>query len=112
MTPKVAEDSLTMTLRNEIDLIERHIRILDVVIREAPIGVIRLSKETGLPDHRIRYSLRMLEREGLVQPTQEGAVYTKEAKRIFPQLKVILLNLGDRLSTVAKQLEEERRKVK
>ncbi len=112
MTPKVAEDSLTMTLRNEIDLIERHIRILDVVIREAPIGVIRLSKETGLPDHRIRYSLRMLEREGLIKPTQEGAVYTKDAKRIFPQLKVILLDLGDRLSTVAKQIEEERRKVK
>ena len=112
MTAKVAEDTLTLTLRNEIDLIERHIRILDVVIREAPIGVIRLSKETGLPDHRIRYSLRMLEREGLIKPTQEGAVYTKEAKRIFPQLKVILLDLGERLSTVAKQLEEERRKVR
>ncbi|HID74263.1 MAG TPA: transcriptional regulator [Thermoplasmata archaeon] len=108
----VHRDELTETLRNEVELIERHITVLDMVLRKQPIGVIRLSRETGLKEHRVRYSLRMLEREGLVKPTMEGAVCTKDARRIFLQLKRTLAELGNRLIVAAHQVEEERKKVR
>ena len=48
--------------------------ILDTVIDSGPIGIVRLAEETGIPEHKVRYSLRMLENDGLVEPTPQGAV--------------------------------------
>jgi predicted transcriptional regulator len=61
-------------LSDQVDKESRDMSILDAVIDNGPIGIVRLSEETDIPEHKIRYSLRMLENDELVDPTPQGAV--------------------------------------
>lgn len=61
-------------LENQVEKEQRDVRILRAVIEGGPIGIVRLSQETDLPEHKVRYSLRMLEEDGLIEPTPDGAV--------------------------------------
>ena len=81
-------DSLNTLLRNrahvieridtEVEMLERHLRVLRVVIRNEPIGIVQLAEELSIPDHKARYSLRVLEEEGLIEPTDRGATTTDD----------------------------------
>lgn len=53
---------------------ERDLRVLETIIEHQPIGITRIAEETGIDEHKTRYSLRMLEKDGLVEPTPNGAV--------------------------------------
>jgi predicted transcriptional regulator len=99
-----AKDALTATLEGEVSLLERHVAVLEAILRNEPIGIIRLSKLTGLEDYRVRYSLRMLEREGLIKPTPEGAVTTPHLKKILPDVRKQLIELSRRISRLEKRL--------
>jgi predicted transcriptional regulator len=61
-------------LQNQVEKEERDLKILRAVIEEGPIGIVKLSERTGLPEHKVRYSLRMLENDGFIEPTPEGAI--------------------------------------
>ncbi len=64
------------SITEEFELLERHIMILKTVKDNQPIGLIRLSEMTGIPKHKVRYSLKLLEQEGIIMATTEGAVVT------------------------------------
>jgi predicted transcriptional regulator len=66
-------------LEDELRLLERHLTILRLVFENEPIGIVALSNETGYPHHKVRYSLRVLEGEDLIDPTKQGAVTTDGA---------------------------------
>lgn len=68
-------------LQKEVELVGRHLEVLGHVADAEPIGIERLADETGHPFHKVRYSLRVLEDEGLVRPTDSGAVTTDETER-------------------------------
>ena len=57
-----------------VELLERHISILRTVRDNQPVGLIRLSEMTGIPKHRVRYSLKIMEQQGIIVATPEGAV--------------------------------------
>nr|WP_193366321.1 winged helix-turn-helix transcriptional regulator [Halosimplex carlsbadense] len=61
-------------LTKQVEKEERDLRILEAVIESGPIGIVRLSEETDVPEHKVRYSLRMLEDDELVDPTPNGAI--------------------------------------
>lgn len=61
-------------LETQVEKERRDVEILREVIESGPIGIVRLADETDLPQHKVRYSLRMLEDDGFVEPTPEGAV--------------------------------------
>jgi predicted transcriptional regulator len=61
-------------LEDQVEKEKRDIEILRVVIEQGPIGIVRIAEETDLPEHKVRYSLRMLENDGLIDPTESGAV--------------------------------------
>jgi predicted transcriptional regulator len=86
----VRGSALTDRMRKDLDLIRRHVTLLEVVEERQPIGIIRLAKLAGYPQHHIRYTLRILEQEGLVRPSQKGAVTTARAKRFREKLRVLL----------------------
>jgi predicted transcriptional regulator len=73
-------------LEEEIELLERHIRILKFVIENEPIGIIKLSEASGMPQHKIRYSLRVLEQSGMICPSRRGAVTTEKASVFLREL--------------------------
>ncbi|MHB9288718.1 winged helix-turn-helix transcriptional regulator [Halobacteriales archaeon Cl-PHB] len=79
-------------LENQVDKEQRDVEILRAVLANAPMGIVKLAEETGQPEHKVRYSLRMLENDGLVEPTPEGAV---PAEDIADQVESINSGLDD-----------------
>ncbi|WP_191906188.1 MULTISPECIES: winged helix-turn-helix transcriptional regulator [unclassified Haloarcula] len=61
-------------LEDQVEKEGRDLSILEAVIENGPIGIVRLAEETGVPKHKVRYSLRMLEDDELIEPTPQGAV--------------------------------------
>lgn len=78
---------LTSRVQNELELLRRHIIVLKKVMDNEPIGIVKLSMETGIPHHLVRYSLRVLEQKGLIIPSSQGAVATKSAYETYSEFK-------------------------
>ncbi|MDR1403952.1 MAG: hypothetical protein LBJ20_00045 [Candidatus Methanoplasma sp.] len=70
----------------EADLIGRHIEMLRVTKELQPIGIIRLSEVLGIPKHKVRYSLRLLEKDGLIVATNEGAMVSDRYEEFIREL--------------------------
>jgi predicted transcriptional regulator len=81
---------LTSKIETEIELLERHVTMLKAIMEHEPIGIIRLSELLSIPQHKVRYSLRILEQEGLINPSPEGAITTDKLQPFFDELKGIL----------------------
>ena len=88
---------LTNKIESEIELLERHVKMLNAIMEHEPIGIIRLSELLDIPQHKVRYSLRILEQEGLINPSPEGAVTTEKMQTFFADLKDILQHIDELL---------------
>ena len=86
---------LTSKIESEIELLERHVTMLKAIMEHEPIGIIRLSELLNVPQHKVRYSLRILEQEGLIAPSPEGAVTTEKLQQFFLDLKAILASMDE-----------------
>jgi predicted transcriptional regulator len=64
------------SLEEEVNMLDRHLQVLNTVMANEPIGIVKLSRELGYPHHKVRYSLRILEEAGLIEPTPNGAMTT------------------------------------
>ena len=91
---------LTDGVESELELLERHIVILKVVIQNGPIGIMKISEETGIPNHRVRYSLRVLENEQLIIPSTSGAVATHEAREFITDFKSVITRLTKKINKI------------
>jgi len=85
-------------LEKEIDMLERHLTVLRMVNENEPIGIVKMSNETDYPHHKIRYSLRVLEEEGLIKPTDQGAISTEETAAFLEDLDERLDVMSERLN--------------
>jgi len=90
-------------LETQVDKERRDIEILRAVIENGPIGIVRLADETDLPQHKVRYSLRMLEDDGLVEATPEGAVPAEGLEDPLAEINEGLDRLAERLDGLADQ---------
>lgn len=73
-------------IKEDISLVSRHIAVLRAVAGHQPIGIIKLSELLDLPQHRIRYSLRVLEGSGYIKASSAGATVTPKADELFSHL--------------------------
>ncbi|PSQ18431.1 hypothetical protein BRD00_05055 [Halobacteriales archaeon QS_8_69_26] len=73
-------------LEKEVDMLERHLQVLSMVIENEPIGIVKMSNETGYPHHKVRYSLRVLEEENLIEPSSQGAITTERTEEFVGEL--------------------------
>jgi predicted transcriptional regulator len=95
--------SITDVAEKELDLLGRHLEVLKTVKGQGPIGIIRLSQVTGQPQHMIRYSLRTLEKDGLIKPSPHGAVVTDKIHETLGTLESTL----DEFSTLTKEFKKK-----
>lgn len=96
------ESGLTGKMELELELLQRHVEILKAVKDHEPIGIIRLSEITGHPQHKVRYSLRILEQEGLIEPSAQGAITTSRIAEFIPHLKAILNGMQETVAELKK----------
>jgi len=95
--------SITDVAEKELELLGRHLDVLKTVKDHGPIGIIRLSQMTGQPQHTIRYSLRTLEKDGLITPSPNGAVVTEKVHETLGTLE----NTMDDFSTMVQNLKKK-----
>ncbi len=86
-------------LIEELNLLERHLQILQLLSKEGPAGIMKLSQITGIPPHRVRYSLRILENEKMIVASPEGA-------KIIGDINSFLDNLKFGISQIEKRINE------
>ena len=91
---------LAERLVKEVEIFQRHIEVLSIINKNGPIGIIKLSEMTGLPHHKIRYSLRVLETEGLIKPSPDGAITTAKTEDFINQLENILKELLHKIERI------------
>ena len=96
------KSALTNKIESEVKLLERHVAMLKAIIENQPIGIIRLSELLNVPQHKVRYSLRILEQEGLIKPSPEGAVTAEKLQEFLDYLKTVL----DSMTATVQQLRQ------
>jgi len=96
--------SITDVAGKELGLLSRHIDVLRTVKEHGPIGIIRLSQMTGQPQHMIRYSLRTLEKDGIITPSPHGAVVTDRVHETLGTLESTLDEFTTMVQDIKKKL--------
>jgi predicted transcriptional regulator len=94
-------------LRQESEIALRHLKVLEFVKKNQPIGIFKLAELMNVPKHKIRYSLRILEHSGIIEPTQYGAVLREDSEKILENMKREIKELGkciNRLDQVIQKL--------
>lgn len=68
--------------------------MLYAVLTHQPIGIIKLAQQLQLPQHQIRYSLRILENCGYIAAGTTGATVTLEPhelnRRLHAEIKTLI----------------------
>jgi predicted transcriptional regulator len=85
---------------NELDLTERHLLVLKKVIEEAPIGILKLAEVTGMQNHKVRYSLRVLEQANLIKPSAQGAVPGDAAPIFLENFQQEIEKINEKISRI------------
>ena len=96
---------ITSVTEKELGLLSRHINVLKTVKDHGPIGIIRLSQITGQPQHMIRYSLRTLEKGGIIKPSSQGAVVTENMHETLGTLESTLDEIITTMDELKKKLK-------
>ncbi|MGP6207767.1 transcriptional regulator [Cuniculiplasma sp. SKW3] len=100
------ESNLFKELKETLEPVKRHIKIIEALMNDQPAGIIKISQSTGIPDHKIRYSLRILEKDGIIAPSKDGAILTPEfienKEKIIEEAKEILDSFDDLYSEIRK----------
>ncbi len=92
------------SISDEIELLERHISILKTVRDNQPIGLIRLSEMTDIPKHRVRYSLKLLEQQGIIIPTTDGATVSDGCDEFLQDISDHIDDIASKIDTLRSML--------
>jgi predicted transcriptional regulator len=95
---------LTSVIETELEILKRHVDVLKTLQKNQPMGIIKLSELTNYPQHMVRYSLRILEQDGLVEPSSQGAVTTGDVPKTMNKLKKTLKNISETAEDLIKKL--------
>ena len=87
-------------LEKEIEMLERHLEVLNAVVVGEPVGISKLSEVTGHSKYKVRYSLRILEQEGLIKPSPYGAITSSRISEFVQNYEQLLDQFLHKLSEV------------
>ena len=97
---------LTNVIATELDILKRHVHVLKILQENEPAGIIKLSELTKHPQHVIRYSLRILEKEDLIKPSRHGAETTDAVSTTVTLLKTKLKDINETIDELMESLEK------
>jgi predicted transcriptional regulator len=97
--------ALTSVIETELDILKRHVIILKTLQKDQPMGIIKLSEMTNFPQHMVRYSLRILEQDGIIEPSSKGAVTTEKVPQTLKELKKTLSNISNSVNKLMQELD-------
>lgn len=96
-------DGILAQIDISVERLDRYLRILSVIINTQPIGILKISELTGMPEHIVRYSLRVMQRYGIIEPSRSGAI-------VSPSLLDSREGLVKEIARVEEKMEGTRRR--
>ncbi|MGI0054330.1 MAG: hypothetical protein ACREBT_04940 [Thermoplasmata archaeon] len=99
---------LAERIAGELELLARNVDLLERLANSPPMGIIRLSEAMRLPIHKVRYSLHLLEREGVIQPSADGAIVTDLAAEYWATLDRSLDRMSEQIQHLKLRAVEHR----
>ena len=108
--PSNEPGGLAERIEQELELLDRNVDILEKLSSSPPIGIIRLSEALRLPIHKTRYSLHLLEREGVIQPSADGAVVTDRAREFWASLERSLARMNELIGQLKERAAEHEKR--
>ena len=102
---KGAKCVLTSVVEEELNILKRHVVILKQLMSHQPMGIIKLSELTGYPQHMVRYSLHVLEKEGLIEPSARGAVTADDVTETMERIRKTLKKINKISGELIEKLE-------
>ena len=96
---------ITSVAEKELNLLSRHLEVMTTVKEHGPIGIIKLSQMTGQPQHMIRYSLRTLEKDGIIEPSPNGAIVTDKVHDALGTIESTLDDFTTKVDDLKKKLK-------
>ena len=92
----------------DLELLNRHVEMLQFVRDNGPIGIIKLAELMELPMHKVRYSLRLLEKDGLIRASTTGARTTRKVEEFLNDLGEQLMEMETSVRDVQRAVERLR----
>ncbi len=105
MSAKKLKSAMVAKVMTETELLLRYMSVLKEVLRHPPIGINRLADKTGIVQHKVRTSLRMLQQDRLIDPTNKGALPTEELRAILPRMKDEITECMDVMKNIKKTVD-------
>ncbi|MFP3909164.1 MAG: hypothetical protein ACLFVX_04825 [Archaeoglobaceae archaeon] len=93
-------------LNHESEIALRHLEVLQTVGANQPIGIFKLAEVMGIPRHKIRYSLRVLEQSGMIEPTQYGAVLKEDHRKLVENMRKDLDEVVQRVDKMSQLISK------
>lgn len=59
-------------VQKEAEILDRHVTIFKLISDKEPVGIVHLMNRSNYPLPKIRYSLQLLEEQGLIAETTKG----------------------------------------
>ena len=72
----MSADKRASQVSRQIDQLSRMLGMILTIKENQPVGIIRLSEITGMPTHKVRYILHLLQEDGVIEPSSNGCVLT------------------------------------
>ncbi len=85
-------------VENECRILTRHLAVLETIASNEPIGLVTLANRTRYPLSKVRYSVRVLEADGLVTANSCGIETTTAAAEWFSKHDTQIDAICDQLS--------------
>lgn len=98
--------SLFEEVNSSLETLKRHVSIIKTLLMEQPLGIIKISQETGIPEHKIRYSLKILERSGIIAPSREGAILNPDFVKVREKLVNHAISMRNEMDRLVQELRD------
>lgn len=87
-------------LEKKVDILNRHLQILGLVIDGEPIRIATMSNQTRYTHHKVRYSSRILREENLIYPSGQGVITTEQTTEFVEKLETRLDEIESKLTEI------------
>jgi predicted transcriptional regulator len=94
-------------VKEKIDMLDRHLDVMHLVITHEPIGIVRTSNKLNQPHHKVRYSFRVLEEGGLIDSSPQGAITTEQTSESVDNIDTRIEDIRETLDGLIPDDEAE-----
>ncbi len=97
---------ISKQVEKEVDQLYLMLKMVRVIQKNQPIGIIKLSEIFELPNHKVRYILRLLENDGVISPSANGCVLNTGFEEYVQQQLSALHDIKDKINDIERDISQ------